>query len=241
MIGDKILIAPITIAIPVGPSEANQRWLPNCLDSILLQDVKPDEVIVVDDQAHLDLEEWKYRFRLHTIELNSWATPWLSGVAHAFNFGVALAKNDLVIMLGSDDELTPAAVQDCWRSWEEHKNPLGYYFMDVAYMGSDETQSLPCNAAMVHKNLWRRSGGFPPQSAMGRPDTIFISMLMTQGPTVGELINVESKEPPYLYRSHPDTDTNIRHGRWESGIMEFMEDYQTEWTPPLWPFGKDRS
>lgn len=237
------MIAPITIAIPVGPSEANQKWLPDCIESILQQEVRPQEVLFIDDQAHLDIDELKkeYNFDIEGIYVNHWETPWLSGVAHAFNFGVALAKNDLVIMLGSDDELTPAAVEDCWRSWQANLNPLGYYFMDVAYIDSDETQSLPCNAAMVHKNLWHRTGGFPPQSAMGRPDTIFISMLMTQGPTVGELINVESKEPPYLYRSHPDTDTNIRHGRWESGIMEFMEDYQTEWTPPLWPFGKDGS
>ena len=241
MIGEKILIAPITIAIPVGPSDANQKWLPDCIESIVQQELRPQEVLFIDDQAHLDMDSLRQALELETIEVNHWKTPWLSGVAHAFNFGVALAKNDLVIMLGSDDELAPLAVSDCWRSWEEFGNPLGYYFMDVAYMGSDETQSLPCNAAMVHKNLWRRSGGFPPQSAMGRPDTILISMLMTQGPTVGELLNVESKEPPYLYRSHPDTDTNIRHGRWESGIMEFMEDYQTEWTPPLWPFGKDRS
>lgn len=233
------MIAPITIAIPVGPSEANQKWLPDCIESIVQQELRPQEVLFIDDQAHLDMNSLRQALELESIEVNHWQTPWLSGVAHAFNFGVALAKNDLVIMLGSDDTLQPWAVEDCWVTWQADLNPLGYYFMDVAYMGSDETQSLPCNAAMVHKNLWRRTGGFPPQSAMGRPDTILISMLMTQGPTVGELINVESKEPPYLYRSHPDTDTNIRHGRWESGIMEFMEDYQTEWTPPLWPFGKD--
>lgn len=235
------MIAPITIAIPVGPSEANQKWLPDCIESIVQQELRPQEVLFIDDQAHLDMDSLRQALELESIEVNHWQTPWLSGVAHSFNFGVALAKNDLVIMLGSDDELAPLAVSDCWRSWEEFGNHLGYYFMDVAYIDSDETQSLPCNAAMVHKNLWRRTGGFPPQSAMGRPDTILISMLMIQGPTVGKLINVESKEPPYLYRSHPDTDTNIRRGRWESGIMAFMEDFQTEWTPPLWPFGKDTS
>ena len=228
---------PITIAIPVGPSEANQRWLHECFDSILMQDVKPDEVLVIDDQAHMDWEPWRKRFLISSIEFNHWKTPWLSGVAHAFNFGVAMAKSDLVIMLGSDDELKPWAVEDCWRSWTVNKNPLGYYYLDIVYSETGETQSLATNAAMVHKNLWNRTGGFPPQSAMGRPDTIFVSMLMVQGKTVGELINVESKAPPYFYRSHPETETNIRHGRWEAGIMAFMEDYQKEFTPPLWSVG----
>ncbi|GAG14074.1 unnamed protein product, partial [marine sediment metagenome] len=83
----------ITVTIPVGPELHHRRWLDECLDSITGQTVPPDEVLLIDDMAGLP----SYRKRGYRV----WRSPWLLGTAHAFNFGVALAAHELVIMLGS--------------------------------------------------------------------------------------------------------------------------------------------
>src|SRR5262245_63733783 len=99
------LTMPITIAIPVGPNASNRRWLGECLASIAEQTVTPNEILLIDDGANLDPFDYP--------ALRVERTPWRLGVAGAFNAGVALAKNDLVLMLGSDDRLHPAAIQAC--------------------------------------------------------------------------------------------------------------------------------
>ncbi len=237
----------ITVTIPVGPDPAYLDYLPECVASIVAQTRRPDEVLIIDDQAHLhqrghatraaervplggvnesDAMWWEdIRWRL-------WETPWLSGVAHSFNFGVALALNDLVIQLGSDDVLKPWAIEDCLATWERFQNPLGYYWMDVE-KSTGETQALPCHAAMVHKDLWRKTGGWPVHSAVGAPDHIFISMMMAQKGAAGDLIQVRSAKPPYWYRVHDHTWTSANKAYY--GAVALVRDQFTlGWKEPTW-------
>lgn len=198
------MTVPITVSIPVGPHPSNQRWLGECLLSIEKQTESPSEILIIDDGANLEPIEG----------VRIWKTPWASGVAHAFNFGVALAQNDLVIMLGSDDRLLPKAIERCWQAWERIKDPLGYYAMTIVYNDGRE-QTTPCNAAMVHKQLWRHTGGFPIESAVGMCDSVLLSMMMA---TRGKMGNIHSiaPEPIYWYREHNETDTAQRRPVWHN-------------------------
>ena len=211
---------PISVTIPVGPHPANKRWLLDCVESVVAQSYPADEILLIDDQANLDLTV--FDTVSNWLSLNDgeglqtpgnvriWPTPWLSGVAHAFNFGVALARNDLVVMLGSDDLLEPWALEDLAASFEKAKRePLGYYAFALKYMDTGEEQNLPCNAAAVTKQLWKHNGGFPVESAIGAPDTMLLSIMMAN-PEAGKIIKIDSKQPPYLYRRHPETDTATR-------------------------------
>jgi hypothetical protein len=207
----------ITVTIPVGPYKANIEWLDLCVDSVIEQDDPPAEILFIGDQARIDLGEYakgvRRQSRIKTgsyIEVNVWETPWLSGVAHAFNFGVALARNEHVVMLGSDDMLEPWAISDLKAAIGNYNDPHGYYFYDVKYMDTGEVQSLPCNGAAVTKALWKLNGGFPVESAAGAPDTMLISIMIGNGRSAGNLRHIESSAPPYLYRRHPDTDTATR-------------------------------
>ncbi|KKM71392.1 hypothetical protein LCGC14_1431150, partial [marine sediment metagenome] len=161
---------PITVVVPVGPNPAYREYLKECLDSIRAQTVPAGEILVIDDQANLTQEDVGQ-------DVTLWKTPWLAGVAHAFNFGVALAQHDLVFMLGSDDVLLPGCLADCIATWEAHRDHLGYYYVDLVYQDGRQ-QSLACNAAMVTKTLWRHNGGFPVESAVGAPDTVLISIML---------------------------------------------------------------
>lgn len=193
---------PITVSIPVGPHASNRRWLGECLDSVREQSVLPSEILIIDDGANLEPIEG----------VKIWQTPWLSGVAHAFNYGVALASNDLVVMLGSDDRLLPNCIKACWNAWERTRDPLGYYAMCVRYHDGRE-QNVPCNAAMVHKNLWNHTGGFPIEASIGGCDTMLISILMACYGKAGNIYPIVD-EPIYWYRAHGETDTNVRRNVW---------------------------
>src|SRR5262245_49890331 len=98
-----------------------------------------DDVLLIDNGANLtDLPDLP-GLRVYTV-------PWPSGVAHGFNFGVALARNDLVIMLGSDDRLMPECAAICWQTWQQTQDAHGYYYLPVEYHDG-RRQHVPCNAA----------------------------------------------------------------------------------------------
>jgi hypothetical protein len=193
---------PITVAVPVGPHPSNRFWLEECLVSINEQTVAPAEVLLIDDQAGLE----------DITGVFVWKTPWLVGVAHAFNFGVALAQNDLVIMLGSDDKLLPRAVETAWAKWQEIRDPLGYYGFLLEY-NNGKLQNTACNAAMVHKQLWKHTGGFPVESSIGACDTWLLSLIVLGEGRLGNLYQI-GHEPLYWYRQHEETDTARRGEMW---------------------------
>lgn len=189
---------PITVVIPVGPHPSNIRWLRECLESLNNQTRFPAEVLIIDDGANIE--------GLNNVRI--WKAPWRLGVSHAFNFGVALASNDLVIMLGSDDWLYGSALETAYNTYSVYNDPLGYYAYMVRYADGRE-QDVPCNAAMVHKHLWRHTGGFPVEAAIGACDTWLISLLLLGDGKWGNLYHIGT-EPLYHYRNHAETDTAQR-------------------------------
>ncbi len=222
----------ITVTIPVGPFAANKRWLDECVASVIEQDDPPTEILFIGDQASIDWHVFIPKIRElvrvklyeppYRMQVNCWETPWLSGVAHAFNFGVALAVNEHVVMLGSDDLLEPWAIGDLKAAIAKYRDPYGYYFYDVKYMDTGEVQDLPCNGAAVTKALWAKNGGFPPESAVGAPDTMLISIMMGNGRDAGNLRHIDSNAPPYLYRRHDETDTATRPRIELTGIRDIL-------------------
>lgn len=196
---------PITIAIPVGPHPSNTRWLSEAIASCWAQTERPSEILLIDDGAHLDPAAYP--------DCRIWATPWASGVAHAFNYGVALASYDLVLMLGSDDKLLPNCIAECWRYWSGVQDAHGYYALPVVYDDGRE-QTDPCNAALVHKALWRLTGGFPIEAAIGACDSWLISKMWVAKGRMGSVYTVGDR-PLYWYRDHAETDTHERAATWE--------------------------
>ncbi len=223
----------ITIVIPVGPDPRYLEYLPECIYSLHEQTIRPKEVVIVDDQAHLNQGKWLRLFD-SDITPHIIRTSWLSGVAHAFNIGVAESYGDLILMLGSDDWLQPWAIEDCINAYRTNKDRLGYYYLDVEYSDGSGSQSLPCNAAMVTKEMWRASGGFPVASAIGQPDTILVSIMMVH-PEAGHLIHVASANgPPYIARVHDAQVTrNYSVGIHQhiSGVRDILT---RDWSAPTW-------
>lgn len=226
--------AALTVAIPVGPRPSHSRWLKDAIESVLDNDLLPDQIILIDDQAGLRRNDYFKNFPSAGVGLYIWSTPWLSGVAHAFNFGVALGRSPLVLMMGSDDLLRSTCISDIMATYEKVGDSLGYYHLDVEYMSNGVQQSVPCNAAAVTKSLWKLTGGFPPESAVGAPDTVFLSGMYGSKQLRRHIHRVESQSPPYLYRDHPETET-IHTGGNFPGAVDVVRNYYTElWAAANW-------
>lgn len=218
----------ITVVIPVGPNKVYRKYLQEALDSLKMQSIPPKEVLLIDDMA--GVRSWKLDFGNLPVKVHE--NIWLCGCAHSFNFGVALAKCELVLMLGSDDRLYPWAIEDCVKAYRKHQDPLGYYYCDVEY-SDGETQGCACNCAMVTKTLWRHCGGFPIQSSVGANDSILISILLGQKGLAGHLIHVDSDKPPFWYRRHQDSVTG-QSGDLQNAIFNVRDVLTRNWRKPAW-------
>jgi len=221
--------APITVIIPVGPKPHHREFLGEMLDSIRSQRVFPDEVIIINDGGD-PIDPWG---SAHTYDkylgAREYRNPWNHGMVASWNAGVGLAKNELVLLVGADDKLYGDCIDECYKAYQREQEPLGYYYLGVKYSDGRE-QNTACNAAMVTKTLWRHTGGFPPQSAVGAPDHIFLSMLLCasrDGRTSAKILRV-CDDMLYWYRVGENTETtkNI----WPA--IEAVKDYcHVNWRP----------
>lgn len=223
----------VTVAIPVGPHASDQRWFADCLASVRVQTRPPDEVLIIDDMAGVP----PVPLHEHPYPIRTWHTPWLLGVAHAMNFGVALARSDLVFMLCADDTLHPDCLRRCLDAYlaePKSSRDLGYYFVGVRYLDGreEDEQFIACGAAMVTKELWRTCGGFPPESASGAPDAALISTMLVHS-DAGHTVGVSRGTSLYNCRPHADSDTAKRQA-WQGVILSSRDQLTRQWTKPQW-------
>lgn len=225
-------MSAISVVIPVGPEKHHADYLSECIDSVFEQTDRPEEIVIIDDMHGLH-EDFGENLGLPR-PVRVWRSPWRLGVAHAFNFGVALARYNSVFLLGADDKLLPTCLEKCWKKYEQCRFVDGYYFVPVVYSDGRGEQNLPCGAAMVTKELWRKTGGFPTESASGASDAAFISMAMASDmQKVCPVYKVEETDPLYWYRVHENTDTSNR-GPWQGVILETRNLVTLQWQPPQW-------
>jgi glycosyltransferase involved in cell wall biosynthesis len=221
----------VTVLIPVGPKPGNIRWINDALESVYAQTHPVKEIFLIDDQAHLT-SQWIWKtFDIYPDNgfhfLNSdhrlkdtwawdnppdnretyislWQTPWRLGFSAAFNCGMALSMNDLVIYLASDDTLHPDCVADCLETYHQNQEEDAWYALTYQ-SDSGGICDIPINAAMVTHGLWKFTGGFPP-SAFAGPDALLLSCLMAHAPY--KIIKVNPGKPNYFIREHEDQDTH---------------------------------
>jgi len=221
---------PITIVVPVGPKQHHRQHLDEMLGSLYYQTLQPDEVLLINDGgSNITAHHQLGRFGPGPW-IKEWGFPCNCGMVAAWNCGVALAKNDLCVLMGADDKLMETCCEQLWYAWGYHRDPYGYYYLGVRYSEREPDQNTPCNAAMVHKTLWKHTGGFPPQAAVGAPDHIFLNMMlvaMNERRTPMQLIRV-SDEVLYWYRVGDATETT--NNIWPA-IEAVKEWTAAKWTP----------
>lgn len=239
------MTVPITVVIPVGPRASDCQWLEACLDSVdSEQSVKPAHILFVDDMHTVMAGgtghdcfmalPWGHDL-VSVVPYSVHRNPWNLGVAASFNVGVALAPTEHVLLLGSDDWLEPDAIERAQAAIEARRIEQAYYWFHVRYSDDrpERDQAQPCGAAVVTKALWRATGGFPVESAVGRSDVMLVGLLLGH-PEIGSLVEItDAGRPSYNVRIG-DWQHTASRGPWVQALETTAAAYWATWAKPAW-------
>lgn len=213
----------ISIIVPVGPNPKYFEFLPECLDSIIEQMSGEDEVVLVDDMARAMNGIAQYhgigpysRFLLEK-RITIYENKWRMGCADCWNLGIAIARNNFCLMMGSDDKLMPGCL-DAIREVIGSPDVDTHGWYNLACIDSNgEEYNWYNNAACVSKLLWKATGGFPEEAGLGAPDALMVSCLMVHGPQ--HLHKIKEDTPLYWVRVWGEGQETPRTGKyWEEII-----------------------
>jgi glycosyltransferase involved in cell wall biosynthesis len=98
--------APFSLSVVI-PNRNDSKYLPRCIRSIVRQDVKPDEFIIIDDESTDDsVEVIRREFEGHRfarLEIN----PKNLGGVQTANRGLRMAKCKFLLFMGANDFILP--------------------------------------------------------------------------------------------------------------------------------------
>ena len=113
----------------VIPTYFRPNDLSELLESILMQSIKPLEVIIVDDTPSNVIEEiyeaYDSKFKRFNIKLAYVRNYKERSAAIARNIGACTAKGDIVLFLDSDVVLHPRYMEGILKVFEKKENALG--------------------------------------------------------------------------------------------------------------------
>lgn len=185
-----------SVVTPVGPLPHHTRWLPECLASVRAQTYPADEHLLVEDGANLPEQVGASVVRL------------LAPLGPTcVNAGIAVARNDWIVILNSDDELLPR----CLELLAARIAEIGlaeFYLRFPVVVGAGKT--LPAGQCF-HQAVWGSVGGYPEAIAF---DVEFVSkILAAKRYPVYDIIRPEHAREFYRYRDHADTWTRQHAGQ----------------------------
>lgn len=235
----------VTVLIPLGPRPVYRQYIKEAIDSVLNQNYPVDEILIIDDGADItdqEMHEWfsnvedfqwsggiaKYEDywynKTRSLTITVWHSPTNLGFTSAFNIGMAVAKNDLVMYLAADDTLGVDAVKDAIEAYEANIQKDAWY--SLTYESADGISDIPINAACITKPLWAWLKGYPTAAFMG-PDAVMLSILLTYAPD--RIIKVAPGKVNYKIKTHQWQETKQQIGFYEpTGIVEIIRNKETE-------------
>lgn len=221
--------SPVSVVIPVGPREGHRRWLGEALASCAAQTLRPHQVLLVSDGVD---SVAGVPVAYDGLWLCTYRAPWRLGPAMAFNIGVALSETEYVYFLASDDTLEPECLERSIAALAGAKDPSrALVWSAVRYLATGEVQRVPCGAMLVSKSLWTFTRGYPLETAVGAQDWLLLSALMgPRGQAAGIEVIGAGDEPLYNYRTHPDTENEVRKGWWPA-IEQVHAILDATWSP----------
>lgn len=206
------------------PAYNYAHYLGDCIESVLNQSIKADEIIIVDDESTDNTKEVASKYPVKYI----WQKN--KGLSGARNTGIREATSEYIMCLDSDDMLRPDAIQEHLKIAGENiiaQAGLMYFGNQVAEFrpqGATLESMLRANTvycdSVFTKKMWETIGGYDESDTMrlGLEDWLFFLELMANGAKV-----VTSDYIALLYRRHGNTMTHTTtHPKWNE-IIKFMK------------------
>ena len=156
------------------PCYNHGKYLPDCIESILSQSLKADEIIVVDDGSTEDIAQViADHFYPHPI---GYIRQENKGLAGARNTGIRNAKSEYIMVLDADDMLRPDSLKEMMQLAEPDKvvqAGLMYFGTQNAVLRPEPTNlnrllkgnTVYCNSVFPRK-AWVESGGYDESEIM---------------------------------------------------------------------------
>ena len=168
------------------------KFLPECIESVLNQEYKDFEIVIVDDGSTDNLTKNYLKSinhkRVH-VEFQK-----NQGVSVARNFGASLSKGDYLLFLDGDDKIDSQYLQLSMHVFENDSS-INYIYCDMQeFEGSNKYRTfenlLLKNvllyagthvSAVISRDLWGKSNGFNKAFYKGWEDWDFLIRIMNLG------------------------------------------------------------
>lgn len=193
----------VSIIIPVYNVE---KWLRDCLDSVLAQTMQDLEVLCIDDaspdNSGMILDEYAGkdpRFRVFHLQQNQ-----MQG--HGRNLGLKEARGQYVYFLDSDDKITPESMEELYQICERDRLD-GVFFDSQALF---ETEALS-----------RKFGAYPAVRKGTYPDTVL------SGVQLFDLFNEQDEYLVYVQREFWRRAFLLEHDIWNLEHVEHEDEFFT--------------
>lgn len=228
----------VSVIVPVGPQPEYRKYIDECIYSITEQTCSLDEIILIDDMSHFETWFWglydNHADLLFPCPVRVIKNLWLSGCAQSWNFGVASSRNDLCLLMGSDDRLYPDCLDELREAYAAHDYLDAWYNLTISITEGPDVgiHSVFNNAAAVTRGLWGMTGGFPPSAGVGAPDALLISIMLVHMPE--RLIQVKEGVPLYWCRHHNAQDTPRQAGFFNWEVIQIRDKETQRWQKPTW-------
>lgn len=220
------------------------KYLPECLESVLNQEYKKFEVIVVDDGSKDTFTiEYLNSIKDEKIKVFFQANQ---GVSVARNFGASVAKGDYFLFVDADDKVDPQYLLLAKKELERDPS-LDYIYCDlVEFEGGTEYRPLgdlqmskvllhavTHVSAIISRSLWIRTGGFDKEFLQGREDWDLLIRIISMG------VNYYKIPLPLLqYRIRQDSRDKVANEKHDEELEQLIflkniSSYLQEYSKPI--------
>jgi len=197
----------------VVPSYGQAQYLPDCIDSLLDQNVQ-SEIVIVDDGGPDDSLEIARRYEKARPDVIRVISQVNKGLASARNTGIMNAKYPYVCFLDADDMLADGGLDKILKAINQHPDADIISGSFKTFGSSNEAIVLMSNprledfrtgnrigsSSTVKKSVLLEVGGFNPKMVEGYEDMALWVLLLSKGSKI-----VTIPEIVWLYRTKPES------------------------------------
>ena len=106
------------------------KYINDCIESIIIQELSNYEVIVVDDHSQDDTLERLKKIELKTKKLKVYSNKKI-GKVEAFNYGIKMSKGKWICLFAGDDIMPPGSLKARY-SYVKNVSPLDLQCVSIS-------------------------------------------------------------------------------------------------------------